>query len=106
MSRWRDLGIPEEGFRTCSGKRRGSIDGDHFVEAFGVQMVDGTLTEVCVRAQITLWDMNRFADWDKVVSPDEARATAVELREQARNLALLASAYESAAAEVDGWSQR
>jgi hypothetical protein len=114
VSEWIDLDHPYEAHRLFRGPRRGvdryyvgdSPVGPNYVEAHGLQEFDGRLTDVCVRAQIDVWDLGHHEYWDDMLTPDEARSKASELRSQATNLTQLAEAFEAAADEVDGWAAR
>lgn len=108
---WCDLGCSEGPWREVIGERRGidlyyvgnSAVGPHYVEAHGIQEADGRVSEECVRAQIDAWNLNRYENWDTMLTPADARQNAVELRAVIAELSVLANAFDTAADEVDGW---
>lgn len=110
---WSDIGAPSGPWRQFSGPRRSveryyigsSPVGPHFVEAHGIQNADGSLDEVCIRAQVDVWDMDRHDNWDTELTPDDARRKAREIRGHIATLTMLATAFEAAAAEVDQWTE-
>lgn len=112
VDHWCDLGCSLGGWRTITGQRRGvdryyvgdSSVGPHYVEAHGIQEEDGRVTEGCVRAQVDAWNLNRYENWDAMLSPADARQKAAELRSTIAELTVLADAFDAAAGEVERWA--
>lgn len=103
---------PDDTYRCIMGERRevgltyvdGSPVGPHYVEAHAVQEADGSVVEACVRAQVNAWNLNRYADWDTMLTPEKAREQADSCRADAQTLLILAEAYSKAAADVERWT--
>lgn len=104
VTEWCDLEHPGDTFRTFNGGKRGG--GPNFVAAYGVQEPDGSISELCVRAEVRQFFICHHEYWDTILSAVEARAKADQLRQEASNLTRLAEAFELAADEVDGWAKR
>lgn len=103
---WVDLNHPGDGFRSVVSQGH-VVDGEHFVQAHVVQeSSDGSLVEPCIRAQVDLWDMNVYNHWDNMLTPEQARQQAAELRASAEKLTRLAVGFEAAADAIDGWMNR
>lgn len=100
---WTDVDTPDV-YRTLKGARRGV--GGNFVEALAIQLPDGTLEGLEVRAQLDVWQHTFHQHWDHPLTPDEARRWASKLTHAAHELGQLASAFCKAADELDGWVQR
>lgn len=114
ITEWCDPDHPEEAFRSLTGPRRGtertyiggSARGPHYVEAAGSQDSSGQLFDLAVHAQIDLWGMNRYESYDTMLTAEDARDRAAQLRDDAALLTRLADAFELAADDLDGWGNR
>lgn len=98
---WTDVDFPDDTYRTISGQRRG-IRGN-YVEAYAMQEPSGSLVELSVRAELDVWEHTFQHRWDDELSAADAREWAARLAAAAAELSELASAFNDAADEIDGW---
>ena len=104
---WADLQFgPDAAFRVLTSVTH-RIDGE-LVEASAAQDYDGTLRNICVRAQLGIWldlDVNQFY-WEDEHTPAEMRAHAAQWRDYGTRLLRLADRIERAADIADQWGAR
>jgi hypothetical protein len=85
---------------TADSPRRGV--GKNYAEVYGMQQPDGSLIELSIRAELDVWEHNQHQRWDDPLSSADARRRASQLVNAAGEFVLLASAFLSAADELDG----
>ncbi|GAS98198.1 putative ArsR-family transcriptional regulator [Mycolicibacterium canariasense] len=74
------------------------------MEAHATQEADGSLTDVCIRAEIDAWDWGwQHECWDTMLTPEQARAKGAEMRANAEKMIRVADAFDAAAADAERW---